>query len=82
MKTNMKKEAKKSKKKQKQINENKNEKRKKRKTPKKTKKRKGFEKKRLLIISKVNFECKGGNIAKRKKNTMKENEKGSRKSSF
>ena len=30
-------------------------------------KRKGFEKKRLLTISKVNFECKGGNIAKRKK---------------
>ena len=43
------------------------------------KKRKGFQKKFLLTISKVNFEGTGGKIAKMKR---KKREKGLRKSSF
>ena len=40
-------------------------------------KRKGFEKKLLLTISKVNFEGKGGKIMKNSQNEKK-NEKGSK----
>ena len=62
-------------------NEKNGEKRNKKKKNTKTK-RKGFEKKRLLTISKVNFECKGGNIAKRKKTQRKETKRVREKAPF
>jgi uncharacterized protein YaiI (UPF0178 family) len=64
MKTKMKKETKKTKMNTKMKKE----------TKKTNEKRKGFEKKLLLTISKVNFEGKGGKIAKTKKKPKK-NEK-------
>jgi hypothetical protein len=46
------------------------------------KKTKGFEKKRLLIISKVNLEGKGGQIAKTKKNNEKNTKRVREKAPF